>query len=205
MSHAEPERDKVSSLLARFPGPLSLGASKRNSILLLLGASVVVALGAWMIHQAASPDFQPNESSKLYHLLALVGLHLDAAGYAAIGWAAAVFGGLSAIVGVLTLALGRVGITLDENGFTRTSLLRRKVIIHWSDVDDFVVVPLQRGLMKVEGIGFNYRPAKSSVLARGNRAWFGREEMLPSVYELTAAEMVRLMSLWRERALSKKR
>jgi hypothetical protein len=202
MSHAAPKSDEVSVLLARFPGPLALDVSKRKFLVVVLAGAVFIAGGAWLIHHAASPAYQPYGGSNLGRLLIMLGLH-GAAADAAIGWTMIVAGGLVATIGMLVLipGAGATGITLDANGFTMRSVFGRMRLYNWNDVDDFAVLPISAGFGDKKMVGFNRKSAKGGVSAR----WFGCNSTLPGSYGLTVENFVRLMALWRERALSQKR
>jgi hypothetical protein len=200
MSRVEPKPDEVSSLLARFPGPLALDVSKRKFLVGVLAGAVLIAGGAWMIHYAASPAYQPYDGSKLGRLLSMLGLH-GAAADAAIAWTMIVAGGVVATISMLVLIPGATGITLDANGFTMRGVFGRMRIYNWNDVDDFAVLPISAGLGAKKMVGFNRKSAKGGVSAR----WFGCNSTLPDSYGLTAENIVRLMALWRERALSHRR
>ena len=202
MSDAESKREEVSSLLARFPGPLALDVSKRKFLVVVIAGGVFIASGAWMIHYAASPAYQPYGGSKLGRLLSMLGLQ-GAAADAAIGWTMIVAGGLVATLGMLVFVpgAGASGITLDANGFTMRGVFGRRRIYNWNDVDDFAVLPISAGFGAKKMVGFNRKSAKGGVSAR----WFGCNSTLPAYYGLTAENTVRLMALWRERALSQRR
>jgi hypothetical protein len=191
MSHAGSKPDD--------PGPLVLGASKRKFLAIVLVGAAIIAGGAWLIHYAASPAYQPYDGSKLGRLLSMLGLQHGAAVDAAMGWVVIVFGGLTLIVGILALIPGATGIALDANGFTIRQLFRLVRVDNWNDVDDFAVLDFPAGFAW-KWVGFNSRSAKPNVSAR----WFGCNSMLPDTYGLTAADLARLMILWRERALSRR-
>lgn len=51
-------------------------------------------------------------------------------------------------------------------------------------------------------VGYNDRTQAQRALARANVGLVGRNSALPDTYGMTVEDLVRLMSLWRRKALS---
>ena len=100
------------AILARFPGPVTLSASRRKWLLLLLFAAAMTAGGAFMVATA-----EPW------------------------GWAVLAFFAVGTIISVVTLMPGASGLTLDRDGFTITSLFRAHRS-RWQDVTGFQAITI---------------------------------------------------------------
>jgi hypothetical protein len=55
---------------------------------------------------------------------------------------------------------------------------------------------------KIVLVGYNDRTQAQRALARANVGLVGRNSALPDTYGMTVEDLVRLMSLWRRKALS---
>jgi hypothetical protein len=115
------------------------------------------------------------------------------------GWAVLIFFGAGTIVSVVMLLPGAGGLTLDRDGFTIISLFRANRS-RWQNVTGFqaISVPFSSKAM----VGFDDVTAKGNALAAVSTAMAGRGAALPDTYGLAVEELVRLMTQWRERAVS---
>jgi hypothetical protein len=175
----------VDELLERFPGPITLYASQRKWLAILAGCAVFVGIGASMI---ISPAF--------FHR-SYLGVPADI-----IGWLEIVLFGSGLIVSIMALMPGRSDLTLDANGFVVRNLFR-SLTNRWENVDDFTAVTVAATpVRKIMFVGYNDRTQAQRALARANMGLVGRNSALPDTYGMTAEDLVRLMSLWRQKALS---
>jgi hypothetical protein len=178
--------DRVAPLLAQFPGPLRLAASRWKWLPLLVAGVVFTASGINWIRE-------PN------------GEHV------VLGWFGAIFFGICTATIIICLSPRAFQVVLDKNGFT-TSVAYRRQRWEWADVGDFAVVT-DRMMPAVVGAsrklrmrpGFNDRRTnKSKLTAVGEQLseiMTGRDFTLPDSYGLPVMDFVRLMTLWQQRAL----
>jgi hypothetical protein len=130
-------KNRADALLARFPGPLTIGLSVTKHVLLLTIAGVFIAAGVDFIR---SPEVFAAPSPKDGIFRVLVWLHVACdmrEAVAEFGWFVLVFFGASGLTITLKLVLGitgRCGLTLDREGFVVKSL-RRSNFHRWIDVD----------------------------------------------------------------------
>jgi hypothetical protein len=114
------------------------------------------------------------------------------------GWLGLVFFGLGILISVLNLLPGASALTLDKNGFKASSMFRGHETA-WRDASgftEFKLGPLGAATMVV----YDDAKAKGRAVAGANVALSGRNSGLPDTYGLSAAELVTLMTRWRERA-----
>ena len=102
-----PSDPRVDAILAKFPGPATLAASRRKWVLMLIGCGAFTAGGIWMVLSSASR-----------------------------GWLVVIFFGVCAIVSAVMLLPGAGMLRLDRDGFEATSVFRRHRS-RWRDATDF--------------------------------------------------------------------
>jgi hypothetical protein len=100
--------ERANAILAKFPGPVTLSASRRKWLLMLLGSGAFTAAGIAMVLSSATAG----------------------------GWFGVIFFGLCTIVAVVMLLPGAGALRLDREGFEVTSLFRRHRS-RWADATGF--------------------------------------------------------------------
>jgi hypothetical protein len=174
--------DRVTTLLGRFPGPVTLRASRTKWLTLLAASALFTAAGIGQIINGGS---------------------------SIANWPGVAFFGACTAAAVAILFVP-FDLTLDGDGFTmRTG--RRSERWRWVEVGDFAVIePVTRGHRLRRLIGFNdKRPEKSDLkkpdaamdTTRTGRDYVLVDGSLTSAYGLPFADLVRLMSWWQERAM----
>lgn len=116
------------------------------------------------------------------------------------GILAAAFFGVCAVAGVITLLPGASSLRLDEKGFGFTRFFRTQKF-HWNEVGDFGIWTLG-WIIKSECVVFKVMKSRLSILEKINTALANRNGYLPDTYELTAEELVELMTAWQNLALN---
>jgi hypothetical protein len=181
----EPRMDRVTTLLAQFPGPVTLAASKWKWWGLLV-------VGALFTGDGIAENIHSGSTGIL-------------------DWFGVIFFGMLTAGGAVGVFLGHFEMTLDRDGFT-CRVARRSERWRWDDVGDFAVVEYvagARGASLRKRVGFNdKRPDKgmSQRLGEGiSDALTGRDCFLPDPYGsssfgLPMEDLTRLMSQWQERA-----
>jgi hypothetical protein len=166
--------DRITPLLAQYPGPVTLRIPG-NQRLALFAVAVGILVGTLIWAVVPSTDAS---------ILARLGVILFAIC-------------LSAIVAAVAWARDRYTLVLDAQGFATTSASSRTQYI-WTEVQDFAVV--KDDLAPRSYIGFDRVGSDPSVRQRLPN-W--RDVTLSESYGLTVAECVELLSHWQQRALSK--
>ena len=110
---------KVTEILSRFPGPVTLRPSRKKWLLVFAGSALFAAGGYWMI-QSNTPT----------------------------GWLVLIFFGLGALVAPVMMLPGASSLTLDRDGFEVGTFLRR-YRARWPDVSRFEVMALRGHKMVV--------------------------------------------------------
>jgi hypothetical protein len=111
------------------------------------------------------------------------------------GWFVAGFGGVCALFFLALLLPGAADLRLTRDGFRIRSLWRTH-FTPWSAVAGF-------GVARVGGrrlVVFNFIDVNARRGARFARILTGVEAALPDTYGMSAENLARLMSAWRERA-----
>jgi hypothetical protein len=166
----------IDSLLAQFPGPVRLPASRRCWVSGLLTCAVLMAC-------------------------AVIKVGSD---HAVIGWAGFMFFGFCAAGCIAVMVFGLSELVLDQHGFM-TRLGRTRNYWKWTDVSDFAVVPDEL-VPFLKRVGFNYRKAEwgplLKMLDRSNQPFEWRTRCLFDTYRLSKDDCARLLSQWQQRALS---
>jgi hypothetical protein len=196
-----PREDQVTLLLGQFPGSQTLRRSLSKWLRLLAIGIVFVALGIVLIGtpETFSNGWLANRFGTLFISLGLARETPEAV--TEIGWVAVVFFGIGCFISIITLLPGAAGLTLDKEGFVVRSLFRRRSY-QWLDVGEFEVVEVKYGFGSQKVVGFNDHLAAGSTMAAANLKLTGRNSALSDTYGLSVEDLARLMSLWRERALS---
>src|ERR1022692_1114343 len=182
--------DRVATLLAQFPRPVILAASKWK----WLGLSAVSAVFAG----------------------AGIAEKINAKATAIFVWVGVAFFGLCTVSFVFFVSFAGSKMRLDEDGFGwRIGRLREQW--RWTDVGDFAVVEYVAGVPGAslrKRIGFNdKRPVKTTSQRLGEgltKALTQRDCFVPDPYGsssfgLPMEDLARLMSQWQERALAARR
>jgi hypothetical protein len=183
-----PRMDRVTPLLAQFPGPLMLRPSKRKWVVMLVAAGLFTVGG---VGEAVS-----SNSSNMSN------------------WIGAVFFGLCTVGFVYVIFFAGFEMTLDGDGFSwRGGRLSEQW--QWTDVRDFAVVeyaPGAPGAALRKGVGFSdmllnkSKSQKAGALITG--AMTGRDCVVvpdafsSSSFGLPMADLACLMSEWQNRAVA---
>ncbi len=175
--------DRVSTLLAQFPGPVRLAVS-RLKWLTFMAVSAGFTVGAidWIIEPGSR--------------------------HVVVGWFGAVIFSVSTVAAAVMIVPGASELALDGNGLTLRMTYRDRRWT-WTDVSDFAVVnddlvPLRRR------VGFNEKRAHRTRFATAVKEFtdspLWRDVVLTDSYGgLSVDDCVRLLSLWQQRALSNAR
>jgi hypothetical protein len=161
--------DKVSDLLANFPGPVTLFPSRKKWVLVFLVGALFAVGGILMIRDGDSS-----------------------------GWFVAGFFGVVAVTSLAVMLPGAGDLTLDRDGFAAKSLFRG-YRTRWVDTQGFessAIPPSHQRLVVYDDLTQTPR-----TLTRINVSITGRNAALGDTYGLSADDLARLMTAWRERAL----
>jgi hypothetical protein len=175
--------DRVSTLLAQFPGPVRLAVSKLKWL-------AYVALAAGFTIAAIDSIIEPGSR------------------HVVVGWFGTIVFSLGMVAAAVMIVPGASEMALDGAGLTlRTTYRDRRWT--WTDVSDFAVVnddliPLCRR------VGFNEKRAHRGRFATAVKRFTDsprwRDVVLTDSYGgLSVDDCVRLLSLWQQRALSEAR
>jgi hypothetical protein len=163
--------DRVASLLEQYPGPASLAMSRGRAANLLITSIFILGSAA-------------------YYAIQPTGIA---------GWLAVAFSALCATGLGAAFVRGRSErmseLVLDTKGFSIGHGRERREFT-WAEVDHFAVVPDTLMLFR-KRVGFN----RASTAIDETNGFPSRDFVLPESYGLGNDECVRLLSLWRERAL----
>jgi hypothetical protein len=177
-------RDRgVDAILARFPGPVTLRVSRLKWFAVLAGGLGFVAIGVFMLRGDIG-------GVDRWDVL--------------IAWACLVFFGLVALVAAVMLLPGAGSLTLAAEGFETCNLFRR-FRTPWQQASDFTVgeYDAQEGWLARPQRLVVYDDSRCvGALADLNRRMLGRNGALPDTYGLSYDDLARLMTQWRERALT---
>lgn len=169
--------DRVSTLLAQFPGPVRLPATKWVSL-------CVLAVGAIFAAGTISES----------------GLRVIASWSGLLGTLFFILCMGAAAVSILP---GASEIVLDQDGVTACELYQRRHW-RWTEIGDFALVP--DSLMPLKRVGFNFKGADSGTPAKASEQsgelppW--RSCVLRNSYGLRKDDCVRLLSPWQQRAFA---
>jgi hypothetical protein len=166
--------NRVETILARFPGPVTMPVSRIKALGVLLGCVAFVAIGVLILR------YGDGEAEEIFG-----------------AWLAIVFFGLCAVVAAVMLLPGAGSLTLAADGFTMCSLFR-KAHTPWRQASDFTVARSRDRRMTFVG----YEDARASgAAAETSRSLIGRNAALPDTYGLSHEELARLLTQWRALAL----
>jgi hypothetical protein len=115
------------------------------------------------------------------------------------GWFVLVVFALGTIIAAVALLPGAASLKLDRDGFQTTSLFRRRRTL-WQDVTGFEPASIPPSMLKL--VVYDDVNAAGRAVAGLNAAIAGRNAGLPDTYGLSAADLARLMTRWREQALA---
>lgn len=163
---------QLAALLSRYPGPVTLYPSRAKWLASLAGFALLAAALAWGGWTGSSGTW---ESWGVVGVLVLL----------------AAFSGLMLLPGAAEL-------TLDANGFDVANYFSRHRT-SWTSASAFEL----RGsrLLGAQLVYYDDAATKDQPLAELGRAMTGRDAALPDSYGLSAADLARLMTRWRELAL----
>jgi len=171
---------QVDSILAEFPGPVTLQPSRLKMLALFAGSLIFVASGVAMLKiRPAGMD-----SSETLMMWLAVGF----------------FGLCAAVFGVLTLP-GAASLTLGADGFELCNLYRR-TRFPWADTRNFRIQQFS------DTEGSRDRQVMFEVLGAGTgpkrtgAKWY--DGMLPDTFGLSKDDFCALMQQWRDKALAPK-
>ena len=190
----------IGPLLDRFPGPVQRRPSTRKWLGMLAVGIGFIALGAWFICQPLPTLSDTWPARALGALFMHLGLARDIPeAVAEFGWITLVFFAIGSVVSLVTVLPGAAGLTLTKDGFVVRSLFRGRAY-RWSDVGEFAVTEVPYGTGSKKLVGFDDRLAVEGLTARANVKLSGRNSALPDTYGLSAEDLARLMSRWRQKA-----
>jgi hypothetical protein len=205
-------KNRIDALLARYPGPVSIGPSVPKLLLALTIAGVFIAIAVAFIRfpefftASAGTSHGAVRGEWLFRLLILLGVARDMReALAEFGWAMLAFFGIIGLAGIVKIVpgvAGLYGLTLDGEGFVVEGLWR-STYHRWSDVGDFE----SRELPRAGSLGFgrerlvfnDYRAPKTPI------EWLrltGRNRALTERYQFPADDLAVLMSVWCEWAVA---
>jgi hypothetical protein len=113
------------------------------------------------------------------------------------GWFVLIFFFIGAVVAAAALMPGAGALTLDGSGFEIKNLFRRRRM-RWQDATDFEAAVIPPAGTKL--VVFNDIKTKDQAISNLNAAIAGRNGALPDTYGLSADDLARVMTRWRERA-----
>jgi hypothetical protein len=179
--------DRVATLLAQFPGPVTLAASRWKWWGVVAGGALFTAVFIAKISSSSSD--------------------------AVTDWFGVIFfGGPTAVAAVFVLFFP-LEMTLDVDAFT-CRLWTRSERWRWDDVGDFAVVEYAGGTPGAslrKRVGFNNKAQAKTTSQRLGEGLYsaltGRDCFVPdangfSSFGLPMEDLARLMSQWQERALA---
>ena len=172
--------DPVGAVLQRFPGPVTLKASRKKWAFMLAGALVIIAFCIYAL------AFDPGPLPASYRVVFWVGL----AGFA--------FVIPMAIAILVSPRASRL--VLDRNGFQFVYLFGSSRYL-WKHVTDFAVFNISAGQGEIGVVEFDDITRLNSNISLLNKSLAGRNYAFADTYGLTAEDLARLMNQWRERAL----
>jgi len=177
--HSSPE---VRETIAKFPGPVTLVASRAKWWFMTLLALLLTAGGLFMT-VAGLRLHDPN-------IRILIGIGAGIVG--------TIFFGAGTVMGV-TIILNPAAsfLRLDKSGFEFSNMTRRGTFT-WDQVSDFNIYS-GRGSRVVM---FRAASLHQSLLKKINTGLTGgRNGFLPDTYGLSADDLIQLMTMWQEMAL----
>jgi hypothetical protein len=113
-----------------------------------------------------------------------------------IGWLCVVFFGLGIPATLIMLLPGVMYLRLDPDGI-EICTIGGKNKIRWQDVESFKIVSIRGAKM----IAINYRASftEQKVARAVAGALFGMEGAIPNIYNVSLAELERVLNQWLER------
>lgn len=162
----------LETLLARFPGPVTLHASKTKWLVALAVCAIFVVGGASML---------TGEQRTWVRLAA---------------WSSVIFFGLGLLVAAGMMLPGASSLTLRDDGFEIVHLYRRTVL-SWRAASGFEARRV--GLQKI--VVYDDAGTMGDGLAKVNASLVGRNAGLGDTYGLSADDLAAVMRQWRNRAL----
>jgi hypothetical protein len=175
--------DRISALLAQFPGPVRLAVSRLKWLAyMVVAAGFTVGAVDWIIEPGSR------------HVI--------------LGWFGAIIFSAGTVAAAVMMVPGASELALDGNGLTLRMTYRDRRW-RWTDLSDFAVVDDDL-IPRCRRVGFNERRAHRSGFATAVKQFTDsprwRDVVLTDSYGgLSVDDCVRLLSLWQQRALSNAR
>lgn len=151
-------------MTARTPLPLRLRTTRRKMLVLLLGCSMFVAGGVFVL---------PTH---------------PVAGYGAI-----VFFGLGVVVALIQLLPDSAYVELDERGFTTCTLFRKR-FLRWEDVAEFSTIRLEGRVSPMVAFRYAPGYTAHATARKLAKTLAGAEDALPDTYGRSAQELAELLN-----------
>ncbi|WP_424239677.1 hypothetical protein [Achromobacter sp.] len=172
------QRDSRSAatLLARYPGPLELKATKSKLVVFSLLSAVFGGVILWMLLHETLPPLKQL-----------------------ILWPGAGFFLFSAVMLLVRAAKNDTALRLGRDGFETRQVWNSKTI-RWQDTSEFTVTSINRAATKL--IAFDNAAVDGQGTAGLNRHIIGRNSSLSETYGLTHEALAELLNAWRARALA---
>jgi hypothetical protein len=166
---------QVDTILARFPGPVTLTPGRRKSLIALAACVAITAVCVYLIATGRLFGWEDT----------------------VMAWAAAAFfGACAARALILLIVPSAAGLTLDDDGFEIASIVRR-VHVPWRHVSGFRAAASGPG--KDPRVSYEVRDTAAPPQSRT-----AATRTLPDTYGLAADDLARLMDEWRQQALAQR-
>lgn len=178
-SLSQSDASQAATVLARFPGPVTLYVGRRKKLIALVLCVAFTAFMAWL---AATPSGRLPR----FHWYST-----------AMAWISLVIGGGMSIRAVFLLVQPRsASLSLDVDAFEIGRVFRR-LRVPWSDVSGFRVdrTGVRALTVMYEVLDFSKRSGSPTKVIKH----------FPDNYGLKREELARLMNEWRERSLALRR
>lgn len=178
-SSSPSDTSQTATVLARFPGPVTLHVGRRKKLIALVLCIAFTAFMAWLA-------FNPSARLPRLYRYSMV-----------MAWISLVIGGGMSIRAMFLLVQPcSASLSLDVDAFEIGQVFRR-VRIPWSDVSGFRVDRTGVGALTVmyEVLDFSKHSGSPTKVIKH----------FPDNYGLPRGELARLMNEWRERSLALRR
>ena len=173
--------EKAAKTLSQFPGPVTLHPSKLKWSVLFFGTTLIALMGAW--------DFWDGS------------VHMEDYEHMIRGPFLLIVGGLGAALMGIGLVTKSMFLTLNATGF-ECGFVWSRMRRSWRDADRFTAVTMMVKGITQYFVAFDDATRTAGFWNAVALAIDGRNRRLPDTYGLKAADLARLMTAWRERALA---
>jgi hypothetical protein len=164
--------DAANTILSRFPGPVTLKASRLKWGAILLGCAVFLCLVDFLRGNLGEIEF----------------------------WICAVVFGAGVVVAVVPfVAPHYLSLVLDRDGFEWSRPFRSGNRIRWRDATNFQ--SWQPSASRVKTVVFDDAAHNGTTRGSLNKSIAGRNSGMPDTYGLSADDLAYLLNQWRERAM----